>query len=49
MTKEDAIKVLSVLHLGYDIRVKEACELGIKALMKDIASETSDKRGKHNE
>ena len=41
MTNEDAIRILSVLHLGYPLQVKEACELGIKALMKQT-SETKD-------
>lgn len=35
MTNKDAIRILSVLHLGYSNQVKEACEMGIKALMKE--------------
>ena len=37
ITTDEAIKVLSVLHLGYGDRAKQACEMGIKALMKDQA------------
>ena len=33
MTNSDAIRILSVLHLGYSEQVKEACEMAIKALM----------------
>ena len=35
MTNEEAIKILSVIHLGHSLRVKEACEMGIKALLKE--------------
>jgi len=45
MTNEDAIRILSVLHLGYPLQVKEACEMGIKALMKQTA-ETKDANAK---
>lgn len=37
ITTDEAIKILSVLHLGYGDRAKQACEMGIKALMKDQA------------
>ena len=30
---DDAVKILSVLHQGYDVRVKNACETAIKALL----------------
>lgn len=32
MTDEEAIRVLSVIHLGKSLRAKEACEIGIKAI-----------------
>ena len=32
MTDEEAIKVLSVLHLGRSLRAREACEIGIEAI-----------------
>lgn len=37
ITTDEAIKVLSVLHLGYGDRAKQACEIAIKALMKEQA------------
>ena len=37
LSKEEAIKYLSVLHLGYSNKVKEACEMGIKAIQRDHA------------
>ena len=37
ITEDEAIKILSVLHLGYGDRAKQACEMGIKALMKEQA------------
>ena len=33
MTNDEAIKILSVLHLGHSLKVKTACEMGIKALL----------------
>ena len=41
MTNSDAIRILSVLHLGYSEQVKEACEIAIKALLKQ-SKETED-------
>ena len=38
ITEDEAIKILSVLHLGYGDRAKQACEMGIKALMKNKAA-----------
>lgn len=33
ITEEEAVKILSVLHLGYGDRAKQACEMGIKAIL----------------
>ena len=33
ITEEEAVKILSVLHLGYGDRAKQACEIGIKAIL----------------
>ena len=35
LTNKDAIKILSILHLGHSLIVKEACDMAIKALQKD--------------
>ena len=35
MTKEEAIEILSVAHLGLSMRVKDACEMAIEALKRD--------------
>ena len=42
MTNSDAIRILSVLHLGYSVQVKDACELAIKALMKEENTNSVD-------
>ena len=38
ITEDEAIKILSVLHLGYGDRAKQACEMGIKAMLKEKAN-----------
>ena len=41
--REDAIKVLSVMHLGYSDRVRNACETAIKGLTKLDSLEEENK------
>ena len=38
MSNEEAITVLSALHVGYGDKAKEACEIAIKALMKETGN-----------
>ena len=33
MIKDEAIKILSVLHLGHSTRAKDACDMAIRALL----------------
>ena len=35
LTNKDAIKILSILHLGHPPIVKVACDMAIKSLQKD--------------
>lgn len=48
MTNEEAIKILSALHIGYGDKAKEACEIAIKALMQETGN-TVKITGRHYE